>query len=229
MRPKGRGLALSVVALLVAACANASTPVWQSPGPITPSSYRSSDPRVVRTIGKLRRLAMTPPRCQSYSVSGARDALKEASLCRDLGTETRRLLVDGKGYEVIPVDLYTDLPRQKFEMSAEQLGGALHSITEWARHASEGQRPPSEVAEAVSRIGHALKADGLLVLQVAHRDRFFVAPHRDGWVDIIEVATGQVVWRSRFSGRLHRWFISRWPLSALMRLEPAIPSAVIEE
>jgi hypothetical protein len=220
MRPKGRGLALLVVGLLAAACANGATQVWQSPGPITPSSYRSSDPRVVQTIGKLRRLAMTPPRCQSHSVSGARDAGDKAIVCRDLGTAMRRHLVDWKGYEVIPLDLYADLSREKFEMSAEQLCEALDRISEWVRHAPDGEPPPPEVTAAVSRIGNGLKADGLLVLQLAHRDRIFV--------DIIEVTTGQVVWRSRFLGRMYQqqWV---WPLSALGRLEPAIPSAVIEE
>jgi hypothetical protein len=204
------GVAVALAGLLAAGCEHASE--WQSPGIITPSSYRSSDPRVVRTIGQLGRLAAAPPR---ILVSGKEEAVPSGD-----PLNARHILADVKGYEIIPIELYADLSREKFGISAEQLDEALDRIRKWVRSAPEGQRPPPEVAEVVSRIGHGLGADGLLVVQTELGRRI------EAWVDIVEVATGQVAWRLRFEGPAQSMPRAG---NGLMRLEPAIPSAVTEK
>lgn len=210
MNPAALGVAVALAGVLVQGCEHIS--LWQSPGVVTPSSYRSSDPRIVRTIGKLRRLAAAPPRTL---VSGKLEATASGD-----PLNARRILADVKDYEIIPIELYADLSREKFGMSSEQLDEVLDRIRECVRAAPEGERSPPDVTEAVSRIGHGLDADGVLVVQSDFGRRIEV------WVDIIEVATGTVVWRLRFDGPPQSL---RRVVDALMQIEPAIPSAVIED
>jgi len=209
MSKAGTGLVVALAILLAAGCSHLS--VWQTPGPITPSSYRSSDPRVTRTVGKLRRLAALPPR---IVIAG-----KEEGTPSGDPLDARRVLTE-KDYEVTRIDLYADISREKFGISTEQLGAAVDSIRQWARTAPEGERPPPEVAGAVSRIGQGLGVDGLLAVEMEVRGRI------QAWIDIVEVASGRVVWRLRFDGPVGELYRVR---AALMGLEPAIPSAVIEE
>ena len=207
MNRVGRGWAVVLTLALVAGCTHLS--VWQSSDPITPSSYRSSDPRVVRTVGKLRRLAALPPRAL---VSGKEETPSGDPL------DVRRLLSE-KDYEVIRIDLYADISPEKFGMSAVELDAALDGIRQWAWTAPEESLPPPEVAAAISRIGRSLGADGLLAVRTEFGRR------SRAWVDIMEVASGRSVWRLRFDGPLTTL---REVQAALTRLEPAIPSAVIE-
>jgi hypothetical protein len=90
---------------------------------------------------------------------------KENYFKKALLSETMSLLNDWKGYEAVPIDLYEDVLREKLNLSHEQIQKHMDVLADWAKEPTNGEDPPEEIADLVSRIGLALNVDGLLFIQ----------------------------------------------------------------
>ncbi len=174
---------------------------------------------VERSVGKLRRLVIAPV---GYRViEGSFLALfggtiKENTFKKNLLSETMSLLNDWKGYEAVPIDLHEDVLREKLNLSHEQSQKHREVLADWAKEPTNGEDPPEEIADLVSRIGLALNVDGLLFIQGFNKPPNYtmaltILTASLAWpllsleadnelrAGIYEVSSGKIVWSRKVS------------------------------
>jgi hypothetical protein len=143
------------------------------------------------------------------------------------------MLIDGKGYEVIPLQIYEGMYDEKFGLSAQEVQAGSADLSSWAKSSGEGERSPEAIRVLVSRIGRPLNADALLVIQGTTYSATVMGKSLLR-ADLYEVSTGNIVWRSQrmMQGTgMDDDLTTRLPgilATVLAPLERAIPKAVIE-
>jgi len=230
-------------------CVACSATKWQQPGEIRPSTYQMSEERIKRSVGKLRRLAITPIRYEHVK-DGTRVPDKELPVTREWSSMALSHLRDWKGYEVAPLELYDDMYPQKLGRSRDEIDRSLEALAKWAKDSPDGEPPPAEVVSTVNGIGRALNTDGLVIVQGFRREPstwnvalvilsasltwplLAVEGYFEMRADLYEVETGRIVWRHRISER--RIDVDdHWPPRSAMQqlfdpIEQALPRALID-
>ena len=163
----------------------------------TPISYQPSQTPIERTVGKLRRLAIAPVNydCVKFLRYCPSEAVEE-NLKGTLLAESIILLIDWKGYDVVPIDPNINFLADHLKTSAEQITQDLGVLGHWAMKSFDdidGSRP--EVPKIVSAIGRALNVDGLVFVHAIDSPN----PFRDSELGavIYEVSSGRIVWSKR--------------------------------
>ncbi len=162
----------------------------------TPITYRPPQTPIERTVGRLRRLAIAPVNYDCVKFLGyCTSKAVEENLKRKLLAESIILLIDWKGYDVVPIDPNFDLLADNLKTSAEQITQDLGVLAHWAMKSFDidGSRP--EVPKIVSAIGRALNVDGLLFIHAIDSPN----PFRDTELGAVvyEVSSGRIVWSKR--------------------------------
>lgn len=244
-----RELINSLATVLLLLCSACSSAVWQDSRDISPISYQISEEHIERSVGRLRRLAIAPVRFKqhvdvwdSYFSSEKREsrrAGREAEKEIALFSKTVNQLTEEKGYEVVPFTLYEDILTEKLKWSTEQVHQHLGVLADWAQTSSDGEESPEDIINIVSKIGHALNVDGLLMIQGFQKPPnvtktlmlvpfygvfaipfMFVEGDAGIRADIYEVSSGRIVWRSSKGGGDRGLF---------SELENAIPKVLAEK
>ncbi|MFQ5539137.1 MAG: hypothetical protein ACE5FB_01955 [Candidatus Binatia bacterium] len=214
-----RQLAYLAAAVLFVLCSACSHRVWQDSAEITPISYQIPKGQDKRSVGLLRRLAIVPIRflqghdIWDWSTSENLRAAGEASVQRALLSQTINLL-SSLGYDVVPLEIYEDIYQEKLTISPAEMQDYLDVLAEWASTFSDGEEPPENVANIVSKIGRPLNVDGLVVIEGLTKPPnitgvlavltaslswplIFLEGKSELRTDIYEVSSGRIVWRSR--------------------------------
>jgi hypothetical protein len=244
--------------LLFALSACSTTTVSQDSTEITAITDNRPNASVERSVGKLRRLAIAPV---GYKViEGSFVALfggttNENNFKKALLSETMSLLNDWKGYEAVPIDLYEDVLREKLNPSDEQIQKHMDVLADWAKESTNGEDPPEEIADLVSRIGLALNVDGLLFIQGFNKPPNYtmaltILTASLAWpllsleadnelrADIYEVSSGKIVWSRKVSitpillDQPTQYEIANpkhWARLLFEPLEYAIPKVLVEK
>ena len=247
------GWGLPVVFLYCTACSS----VWQEPREITPQTYDVSVWRIERSVGRLRRLGLAPPKFSEnfYILTSEFWAEENEKRLKELetGIEERLLataknqLTREKGYDVEVLEAGERTLRGELGFSKEEYQQSLELLANWAKDSADGAEPPEGIAIRVKRIGEALNLDGLVVIQGFHRHPnvttslmfipfygVFAIPllplEARSQIDagIYEISSGRIVWRSRIRGvGLDRLLERAGELFS--ELENAMPAVLIEE
>jgi hypothetical protein len=238
---------LTIIPLvLLTACS--STKPRQETQQLQPVSYRTSMDPSTRGVGLLRRLVVAPIQFD-YIKDGKHWEEKEQSIKKQWREQIRALLQDQRGYEVELLDIYEDMYPEKLGLTAEEVSTYCRSLAAWALKSSDGEKPPESVAEMAGKLGRPLNVDGILLIQGINNPSgtalnvltvatiFATAPFAIAnskfylEADVIEIATGRVVWRNRHQEHQilfedePRW-LSLYGSMILKPIEPAIPRAL---
>ncbi len=240
---------LSALMILLLSFFSACAPkVWQTSSNVSPSSYAVlQTPAIERSVGKLRRLVLLPVKHEMKQILSKREPEQKnyKVFTGAIASSVRELLVNTKGYDVVPMDLYEDMLPEKLYLSREQVQTRTALLLKWAASSADGEDPPRDVSNAVSALGRPLNADGLLIIQGYSKDNTAMAvltiltasltwplllASNDFAVraDIYEVSTGKIVWRASWKDIDDMWAL---PSDVITRrlfgsLEPAIPKAI---
>lgn len=245
-------LVILLLAAFVSGCARSS--LWQDARAITPSSYRVAPGGTPRSVGRLRKLALGPPRVhvvlpffEGHS-SAERTATAAAELRRYWEGGSQQFLQDWRGYDVIV--LSNESQSVRLGLSAQDVQARLDTITEWLPVTKDGDEPPDRVARAVRELTQPLGADGLLLVEGEWKasnisaalmpltigGSFFFSSLEGGQrlhAYIFERASGRLVWHSFKAGYTgFERFDSRWfllPSEVFEPLERAVPAALVGE
>ena len=216
--------ALTSISLLASGC---STTVWRTPGDVTPATYLPEKTGIKRSVGRLRKLAILPVRFNINEQRSKCDDIipfwrpnypkkkKEEAFRRTILKNSAKTLSDWKGYEVVPL---TEALLKKTGSGLEEAKKELDTLAGWAKKSPDGSPPPEEIAGIISRIGGRYDVDGVVLMQGMLKlpsactfllvlgtasvawPLLFVDGKSAFWVDIYEVSTGNIVWRSRGKG-----------------------------
>jgi hypothetical protein len=136
-------------------------------------------------------------------------------LARDTFTVEVMQAVEAKGYQVAYLSDKPDVLRRLTALPSERIAADCAALRVWARSALVGAPPSQDVWQRTREIGRITRADRLLVIQGAGSttvesltilqiglyedgDLWMVADQVAFRVDLFEVATGVIVWRSEF-------------------------------
>jgi len=246
---KGRRWLLQVAgSVMLTGCASTSSETV--PGTVQPSSHVPDPDAPRRGVGLLRRLVVLPEAIVLVPQDPAKcvDPCDWEGVLRGLANELPRALRQERGYEVVSLD-----PRFRAEEGDD--AGAFPALptgqpASWRdtllRQAGSAatSEPPVEVAQVARELGAWARADGIVLLRGSISSATWsdwalayatfglymgVMFARSGVVleaDIVEVASGRLVWRGRYVRTTNIALIR--PAADMVgplidRLEPALP------
>ena len=200
--------------LPVAACTTSTA--WEQAADVTPMSYAIPEQTLNRHIGKLRRIAVIPGTFE-YVADGkaranARDAMKHSILDNGINFLTKE-----RGYEAQLLDDMEKASASREATSQPRSPECLRNLLTWAKSSGNGSEPTAKVTACVSKIGRPLGVDGLMVIHasVVHDKKWrlwltvltaslawptLMSQFKvDASADLFEIATGRIVWRTKFN------------------------------
>lgn len=225
--------------LLVLGCASAK--ISRSSKEVMPVSYELLESaRIVRSVGKLRRLAALPVQLgvSPENPKGCLGACGWVGLDRLIEEEAILFLRDKRGYEVVALQDAAAGGNAGF--SPEELSQYARMLATNAREGTPDQ-PPDEVVTLVRRVGERTGVDGLLVIQgkatdmglaewgLAYASFSLTLPlslMRMGVslrADVFEAKTGRNVWTSTLSSGGVPNASEHYAMLLLGPIEPAVP------
>lgn len=228
-----------------------STTHESAPGPVQPLSHVPDPDAPGRTVGMLRRLVVLPAAIE-FTPEDPRDCFETCNpqaLLRGLADEVPRVLRAQRGYETTSLD-----PLHAADADASETAStpalAAGQLREWhaalLRHArtEHAAAPPVETAQAARALAAATRADGIVLLHGT-----MIWDRTTDWLlgyltfslslgvmfarwglrlqaDILEGASGRIVWRGRYSER--SGIVGQGGTEPIVRalfdsLEPALP------
>jgi len=240
---------LAWTAAALAGCV--STSHESAPGPVQPLSHLPDPDAPGRTVGLLRRLVVLPAAIE-FTPKDPRDCFERCdpeSLLRSLAYQVPRVLRAQRGYETTSLDPRYAADDDAAEtaampaLAAGQLDGWHDALLHHAR-AEHAAAPPVETAQAARALAEATHADGIVLLHGT-----MIWDSKTDWLlgyltfslslgvmfarwglrlqaDILEGASGRIVWRGRYSER--SGIVGSGGTEPIVRalfdsLEPALP------
>jgi len=210
---------------------------WRAEQPVKPTTYRLPAYRSEQSIGNLRKLAVLPVhirRVGTFSIVD-QDERQEAGLTHDAA----RYLSEEKGYEAVPVVDNDGAWRAELLVTNDH--GSLQQLGD----AWQGAGSEQDVAAAVSKIGRALKVDGVVSIWLEeyaggegvgaglmgmanifllNGPLLYHIMHTNAEAVIHETLSGQPIWRTRLSGDVERRGQPSVIKAFFENLENAIPA-----
>ena len=136
-------LFLRAGAVLCSAC---SFHAYRQTENITPLSYQDAQLLILRNEGKLRRLVLLPIKHDYTDVLWIKwPDTDEKAIKRKVQLKVLDILINWKGYEIIPInaDNYRGLERPG--LSFEEMGQKCNLLADWAKQSTDNAEPPPEV------------------------------------------------------------------------------------
>ena len=182
------------------------------------------------SVGRLRRLIILTPQ-YTYILDDKRKQEWEAIEGHMMREWTRQFLQNWRGYEI----LYYDDSMIASTLASKD-GGAKdekiwQSLFVWADTSSVDDVPPENLTKLIKDIGEHLVVDGALVIQGYQEVQKESISEGKAYIkaDILESATGRLVWKSRLTRSSPKTTLEKQDVEALFApVDFAVPYVLIE-
>ena len=179
---------------------SANVQVQQTSETISPTSYKVYKGHVRRSVGLLRRLVLVPPK-YTYVYHGKRKPEWEAKAGQVLGEWARQFLKNWRGYEIFSCG--DSMIGSTMSSKACSVEDKLlwQSFFKWTDTSPIDAVPPENLIKLIKDISEHVAADGIVVIQgYQELPKFWFSKDKSEIkVDILESATGRLVWKNRLN------------------------------
>ena len=183
-----------------------------------------------RSVGRLRRLVLVQPQ-YTYILDEKRKPKWEAKARQVMGEWAGQFLKNWRGYEIIYFEDLKLISTTGSTASCADDKILWQSLFVWADTSPIDAVPPQNLIKLIKDISEQIAVDGILVIQGYQElpKSWFGSGKADIKADILESATGRLVWKSRLTRLSPSRPLEQQEVKALLApVEFAVPLVLIE-